>query len=127
MSAYKTNTANRCRVPESIAAPDDLDEILGQLAQHNSLMSAREVGQVLGLGRTAVYALIKSGEFGTVNVGPRCRTIRVLRSSLEVYLRRRVRQGRSQPVPVPAAEAPRAASPATPHGAPRRTARRVAR
>lgn len=114
-------------MPESIAAPDDLDEILDQLARHNSLMSAREVGQVLGLGRTAAYQLIKSGQLSTVQLGPQSRTIRVLRSSVEAYLRQRVRQGRCQPVPVPVAEVPRAASTATPHGAPRRTARRVAR
>lgn len=112
-------------MPESIAAPDDLGEILGQLAQHSSLMSVREVGQVLGLGRTAAYQLVESGQLSTVNVGPQCRAIRVLRSSVEAYLRQRVRQARPQPAQVPAVEASRTTPAASPHGAPRRTARRV--
>lgn len=139
-SAYRTNTANksaRCTVPNAAAAmsdssadcPTDLDEVLRQLAEQNSLLSANEVAGFLRLGRTAVYELIKSGELSTVSVGPQSRTIRVLRSSLEQYLRQRLKAAWKQPQPqqVPAVDVPRTAATATPHGAPRRTARRVAR
>lgn len=119
-------------MPDSPAdCPTDLDEVLRQLAEQNSLLSANEVAGVLRLGRTAVYELIKSGELSTVSVGPQSRTIRVLRSSLEQYLRQRLKAAWKQPQPqpqqVPAADVPRTAAAATPHGAPRRTVRRVAR
>lgn len=47
----------------------------GELLEKHRLLSVPEVGQFLGLGRDAVYELIRSGELGSITVAGRSRRV----------------------------------------------------
>jgi hypothetical protein len=105
-----------------------LGELLDQVNALPVLCTARDVQQVLGLGRSATYALLRSTELTTLPVGEGNRSLRVTRASLVDYVQRRARGGAGQPAaPNANGAGSRGQSPnvPTPHGAPRRTARKV--
>jgi excisionase family DNA binding protein len=52
---------------------------------HKLLLSAEEAGQVIGVGRTKVYELLRVGAIESVRIG-RCR--RIPHDALEAYVER---------------------------------------
>ena len=64
--------------------PSDIEPLLYNIAQ---------TAQLLGIGRDAVYELIKRDELPHVRLGER--TVRVPRPLLEEWIRSRARGGRS--------------------------------
>ncbi len=50
------------------------------------LLTAREVGKLLALGRSTIFELLAAGEFPTVRIG---RAVRVPRQALEDWVRQR--------------------------------------
>jgi excisionase family DNA binding protein len=57
------------------------------------LLTPEEAGEGLGIGRTTVYALMKSGELESVQIG---RLRRIPTSALHEYAARLVRRARNQ-------------------------------
>lgn len=71
------------------------DEQRGQDEPVNDrlLLTPEEAAQVLRLGRTTIYALMKAGDLRAVHIGRSCR---ISRAELERYVRR---LETSQPIP----------------------------
>ncbi|TFV68122.1 UNVERIFIED_ORG: DNA-binding protein [Bacillus sp. AZ43] len=55
------------------------------LAGHRLLLTPEEAAEVLRIGRTTVYALMKSGELRPVHIGRSCR---ISQAEVERYVRR---------------------------------------
>ncbi len=54
------------------------------------LLRPEEVGEVIGLGRSKVYALLKSGDLPSIHIGA---SIRVSMDELRAWIDRRVTEG----------------------------------
>ena len=57
----------------------------GVMAADRLLLTAEEAAEVLRIGRTTVYALMKSGELRPVHIGRSCR---ISQAELDRYVRR---------------------------------------
>ena len=69
----------------------------GVMVGDRLLLTPREAAQVLRIGRTTVYALIKSGDLHPVHIGRSCR---ISQAEVERYVRRlQALPSRSQPSP----------------------------
>ncbi|WP_374209416.1 helix-turn-helix domain-containing protein [Klenkia sp. PcliD-1-E] len=61
------------------------DEQMPNLSRDQLLLTTEEAADVLRIGRTTVYALIKDGHLRPVHIGRSCR---ISRAELERYVRR---------------------------------------
>ena len=64
---------------------DDPQSLRDVMAADRLLLTAEEAANVLRIGRTTVYALMKSRELRPVHIGRSCR---ISRAELERYVRR---------------------------------------
>lgn len=60
--------------------------------QGSELLRPEEVGRILGVRRTKLYAMLRSGELPTVRIG---RLVRVPRPALDAWIADRIRGGRA--------------------------------
>ena len=67
------------------------------MAADRLLLTAEEAANVLRIGRTTVYALMKSGELHSVHIGRSCR---ISQAELDRYVRR-LEASSSRPQPSP--------------------------
>ncbi len=67
------------------------------MATDRLLLRPEEAAEVLRIGRTTVYALMKSGELRPVHIGRSCR---ISQAELDLYVRR-LEAARSRPQPSP--------------------------
>jgi excisionase family DNA binding protein len=63
----------------------DQQRLEGVLAGERLLLTPEEAAEVLRIGRTTVYALLRAGELHAVHIGRSCR---ISRAELERYVRR---------------------------------------
>ncbi|MGY1845878.1 helix-turn-helix domain-containing protein [Blastococcus sp. SYSU DS1021] len=64
---------------------DDPKPLRDVMASDRLLLTPEEAAKVLRIGRTTVYALIKSGELRPVHIGRSCR---ISQAEVEAYVRR---------------------------------------
>lgn len=69
----------------------------GLMAADRLLLTAEEAANVLRVGRTTVYALMKSGELRPLHIGRSCR---ISQAELDRYVRR-LEASSSRPQPSP--------------------------
>ncbi len=62
------------------------------------LLRPTEVGKLLGLGRSTVFAMLATGELPVVRLG---RSVRVPREALERWIRERTLESHGTGVPIP--------------------------
>jgi excisionase family DNA binding protein len=62
------------------------------------LLRPTEVGKLLGLGRSKVFAMLATGELPVVRLG---RSVRVPREALERWIRERTLESPGTDVPIP--------------------------
>ena len=75
----------------------DTQPLADVLAADRLLLTAEEAANVLRIGRTTVYALMKSGELRPVHIGRSCR---IPQAEVERYVHRlQALQSRPQPSP----------------------------
>ena len=77
-----------------MGAPHPLPEVI---ASDRLLLSPEEAAEILRVGRTTVYALMKSGDLRPVHIGRSCR---LSRAELERYVDR-LESPHSRPQPPP--------------------------
>ena len=75
----------------------DPQPLRGVMAADQLLLKPEEAAEVLRIGRTTVYALMKSGELRPVHIGRSCR---ISQAEVERYVRR-LEGPRSRPQPSP--------------------------
>jgi excisionase family DNA binding protein len=75
----------------------DLQPLRGVMATGRLLLTPEEAAEVLRVGRTTVYALMKCGDLRPVHIGRSCR---ISQAEIERYVRQlQASSSRSQPSP----------------------------
>jgi excisionase family DNA binding protein len=75
----------RVRTPREEDDMTDPERVQGELTSNPLLLTPEEAAKLLRVGRTTVYALMKTGELRPVHIGRSCR---ISRTELERYVRR---------------------------------------
>ena len=107
MHTRPPRSASRANPDRGVVAGSDPQPLGNAMAGEPLLLTPEEAADVLRIGRTTIYALMKAGELHAVHIGRSCR---LSRAELERYVNRlqaphRLRRPRRAPT---AGKAPRA-------------------